>query len=198
MSDQLFTPAQQSQLLTLARESIQHGLHHGGALAVEVEDYDPTIGAPGAAFVTLEKGGQLRGCIGSIEAYRPLVEDVALNAWNAAFRDPRFNALSPSEYEELQIEISILTQPEDMVVESEEDLMQQLVPGKDGLILSDDYHRGLFLPAVWEKLPDVKSFLSHLKQKAGLPQHHWSDTMRCQRFYSFEFCETDDQHSPVK
>jgi hypothetical protein len=151
-----------------------------------------SLTVPGAAFVTLEKQGDLRGCIGSVEAYRPLIEDVAGNAWNAAFTDPRFSPLTPAEFQLLHIEISVLTRPEDMSFDSEEDLKHQLVPGQDGLIIRDGYHRGLFLPAVWDKLPDVDSFLSHLKQKAGLPRGFWSDSISCQRFYSFEF--SDDDH----
>jgi len=189
MTEDLFTRPEQIQLLALARESIQHGLSHGCALDVDVNHADPVISAFGAAFVTLEKRGALRGCIGSVEAYRPLTEDVAENAWNAAFRDPRFKPLTAIEFEQLHIEISVLTEPEEMHIDSEEDLRQQLVPHKDGLIISDGYQRGLFLPAVWEKLPDVDSFLSQLKQKAGLPQDYWSDAIKCKRFYSFEFCD---------
>lgn len=191
MSEGLFTRAEQKQLLALARTSISYGLEHGQALTVDSRDFDPSLVQPGAAFVTLEKGGDLRGCIGSIKAYRPLVEDVAENAWSAAFRDPRFDPLNLHEFDELEIEISVLTKPEKMNVRSEDELKRQLNPGKDGLIIKDGYHRALFLPAVWDKLPDVDAFLSHLKQKAGLPIDHWSSTMECQSFYSFEFSEQD-------
>ncbi len=187
-----YTHSEQKQLLTLARESIQHGLDNGSALQVNPDDFNPHLTAPGATFVTLEKRGDLRGCIGSIEAYRPLVEDVAQNAWSAAFTDPRFSPLTSSELKHLDIEISVLTQPEDMSFDSEEDLKNQLIPGKDGLIIRDGYHRGLFLPAVWDKLPDANSFLSHLKQKAGLPQSYWSNSISCQRFYSVEFSDKDN------
>ncbi|MBT3253730.1 MAG: AmmeMemoRadiSam system protein A [Candidatus Marinimicrobia bacterium] len=181
----------QLSLLSLARESIQHGLDHGSPVRVNPGIFDAEFNAPGAAFVTLEKQGDLRGCIGSVEAYRPLVEDVAENAWNAAFTDPRFSPVTSTEFHQLHIEISVLTQPEEMAVESEDDLKNQLVPFKDGLIIRDGYHRGLFLPAVWDKLPDVDSFLSHLKQKAGFPQGYWSDSISCQKFYSVEFGDED-------
>jgi len=186
-SESALSLEEQRQLLTLARASIQHGLTHRQALLPKQENFDDHLLENGAAFVTLEKHHELRGCIGSVEAYRPLVEDVAEHAWNAAFADPRFNPLTSNEFIVLQIEISVLTQPEDMNVTSEEDLKQQLVPGRDGLIIRDGFHRGLFLPAVWDKLPDVESFLSHLMQKAGLPTGYWSDTITFQRFYSFEF-----------
>ncbi|MBC8376655.1 MAG: AmmeMemoRadiSam system protein A [FCB group bacterium] len=187
-----FNQAEQRQLLVLARESIQHGLNHGSPLRTNPDNFDPDLNAPGAAFVTLEKQGALRGCIGSVEAYRSLVEDVAENAWHAAFTDPRFKPLTQTEFQQLHIKISVLTQPMEMIVNSEEELKHQLVPGRDGLIISDGHHRGLFLPAVWDKLPDVDSFLSHLKQKAGFPEGYWSDSISCQKFYSFEFRDEVD------
>ncbi len=183
----LFDPGQQSQLLQLARNSVNHGITHGRAISVVLSDFESELQAPGAAFVTLEKRGQLRGCIGSVEAYRPLVEDVAENAWNAAFRDPRFESVTRTELHQLHFDISVLTRPEPMQFESENDLKHQIVPREDGLILQDGYRRGLFLPAVWEKLPEVEVFLAHLKQKAGLPADHWSETIQIERFHSFEF-----------
>ncbi len=184
-----FTRSEQKQLLALARASIQHGLDYGAPIKVNPDDCSATLASPGAAFVTLEKHHELRGCIGSVEAYRPLLDDVAEHAWNAAFADPRFGPLTSTEFNLIQIKISVLTQPEDMNVTSEEDLKQRLVPGQDGLIIRNGLHRGLFLPAVWDKLPDVESFLSHLMQKTGLPTGYWSDTITFQRFYSFEFSD---------
>jgi len=190
MTEATFTKSEQRQLLALARESIQHGLDHGKSIPVDVASFSLALQEPGAAFVTLEKQGQLRGCIGSVEAYRSLVEDVAEHGWNAAFQDHRFRPLTSTEF--LHLHISVLTQPEAMIIDSEKDLKHQLVPGKDGLIIRDGHHRGLFLPAVWDKLPDVDSFLSHLKQKAGLPRDYWSDSISCQKFHSFEFSEADE------
>ena len=187
----LYSISEQDQLLSLARDSIQHGLDHGQSITIDLDHFSSHLREFGAAFVTLEKHGELRGCIGSVEAYRPLVEDVAEHAWNAAFRDPRFTPLNQNEFKLLQLEISILTVPRDMEFISEQDLIDQIVPGKDGLVLSDGYRRSLFLPAVWEKLPDIESFMSHLKQKAGLSANHWSSTIKFQRFYSFEFSDHD-------
>ncbi len=184
-----YSYAEQGQLLQLARASIQHGLKYGPAIGVNHQDFSKRLCEHGAAFVTLEKHQKLRGCIGSVEAYRPLVDDVAEHGWNAAFKDPRFSPLTPEEFDHLQIEISVLTKAEEMVFHSEQDFIRQIVPGEDGLILEDGYHRSLFLPAVWEKLPDIDSFLSHLKQKAGLRANHWSNTIQFKRFYSFEFSE---------
>ncbi|NQV29343.1 MAG: AmmeMemoRadiSam system protein A [Candidatus Marinimicrobia bacterium] len=186
----LYSSAEQLYLLQLARNSIKHGLEHNEALTPCAADFDDHLKENAAAFVTLEKQGALRGCIGSVEAYRPLIEDVAEHAWNAAFRDPRFSPVSPSEFSQLHIEISVLTAPQTISFKSEKDFRAQVVPRKDGLILQDGHRRSLFLPAVWEKLPDLNSFLSHLKQKAGLPENHWSGTIQFKRFYSFEFSES--------
>lgn len=181
------TEAQEKDLIGLAVSSIRHGLSHGSALPKEDLTRDEELLQPGAAFVTLEKHGMLRGCIGSVEAYKPLAEDVVENAWNAAFRDPRFPQLQLGELEQLELEISILSEATPMHVRDEQDLLAQLVPHRDGLILEDGYHRGLFLPAVWEKLPDPQEFLTQLKLKAGLSSHHWSKNMVVKRFSCHEF-----------
>ena len=191
----IISPDEEKMLLALARASIQYGLKYGGPLEIELANHPLRLTETGAAFVTLEKRGELRGCIGSVKAHRPLVADVAEHAWNAAFRDPRFPPLTELEYDQLSIEISILTQPEEMSFTSEKDLLAQIQPGRDGLIFEDGYRRGLFLPAVWEKIPDVTEFFHHLKQKAGLPVDHWSNSVRVQRFFSHEFSE-DDPSTP--
>ncbi|MDX1698844.1 MAG: AmmeMemoRadiSam system protein A, partial [Thiohalobacterales bacterium] len=164
----LFTDSQQQELLDIARESIQEGLQRGQPLTVEV-DPDSPLASPGASFVTLKLDGQLRGCIGSLEAYRPLIRDVAENAYAAAFQDPRFSPLTYPELDRLDLSLSILTPAERMTFTSQEDLLGQLQPGIDGLILQEDSRRGTFLPSVWESLPQANRFLSHLKLKAGLP-----------------------------
>lgn len=180
---------EQAQLLTLARTSIAHGLSKGHALPVKLADYPDTLTQPRATFVTLERHGQLRGCIGMLEAIRPLVEDVAENAYAAAFRDPRFPPLRDAELADLQLHISILSPAEALSFDSEADLLAQIRPGIDGLILHDHGHRGTFLPSVWEQLPDKTQFLQHLKQKAGLPAHYWSETLLVSRYTTFMFGE---------
>lgn len=174
-------------LLEVAAASVRHGLDTGRPLQLDVSRYSPPLQAPGASFVTLNIGGQLRGCIGMLEPVRPLVEDVAENAFAAAFRDPRFPPVSPAEYDLLEYHISILNRPEPMQFESEADLIRQLRPGVDGLILEDRGHKGTFLPAVWESLPDPADFLRHLKMKAGLPPDYWSDTLKVWRYTVEEF-----------
>ena len=176
-------------LLTTARESIAHGLRTGRPLRVEVTAYDPELQARRATFVTLNKFGELRGCIGHLEAIQPLIADVAENAFNAAFRDPRFQPLRASEFDDLVIHISVLSPPEPMVFTSEADLLRQIRPGIDGLILEDGIYRGTFLPSVWEQLPDPARFLAHLKMKAGLPPNHWSDTLKVYRYTTESFSE---------
>ena len=141
-------------LLVTARDSIAHGLRTGKPLTVDVAAYDPELQVERATFVTLNKFGELRGCIGHLEAIQPLIADVAENAFNAAFRDPRFQPVSASEFDDLEIHISVLSLPEPMVFTSEADLLRQIRPGIDGLILEEGIYRGTFLPSVWEQLPD--------------------------------------------
>nr|WP_297528385.1 AmmeMemoRadiSam system protein A [Thiohalobacter sp.] len=184
-----FDSTRRAELLRLARASILHGLETGRPLAVDPADFDPELAAPGAAFVTLHRQGELRGCIGSLEAHRPLVVDVAENAFAAAFRDPRFPPLAVDEFDDLEIEISVLSPPEPMAFTDEADLLRQIRPGVDGLILEDMGRRGTFLPSVWAQLPRREDFLAHLKLKAGLPPGHWSPTVRVWRYTTESFAE---------
>ena len=171
-------------LLDIAAESIRHGLQHGHPLEVDTTDYSTLLRQKAATFVTLNINHQLRGCIGTLEAYQPLVNDVAEHAYAAAFSDPRFAPVSEAERTQLDIHISILTPVEPMHFSSEQDLVAQLKPGEDGLILESGYHRGTFLPSVWESLSDPQEFLNHLKMKAGLPMSYWSDDIRVSRYHS--------------
>lgn len=170
------------RLLDLAKPSIAHGLNTGKALKIDLSDYPPELTVSRATFVTLQKQGQLRGCIGMLEAVRPMAEDVAENAFSAAFKDCRFPPLEADELDELDIHISILSPAEPIALTSEQDLIDQLRPGIDGLILEEGFKRGTFLPSVWDSLPDPRQFLQHLKQKAGLPPHYWSDSIKISRY----------------
>jgi AmmeMemoRadiSam system protein A len=178
---------EQQLLLKLARRSIQHGLEEHEPLQCWSNEQHPFMNDWLSCFVTLFVKGKLHGCIGTVEPHRPLGEDVCQNAYAAAFRDPRFPPLSSRELKRLTIKISILSAPESFPVDSELDLIQRLRPGVDGLILSDGYHRGLFLPSVWEQLPEPRTFLRQLRRKAGLSQDHWSSTQEFQRFDTYEF-----------
>ena len=181
-TDNALSAADRATLLDVARASIQHGLRHRQALAVNPDDYPETLRPLRATFVTLETGGQLRGCIGALVAYLPLVQDVAVHAYAAAFEDPRFPELRPDELPKLEIFISVLSPPEPMRFSSEEDLLAQVRPGVDGLILQLHQYRATFLPAVWESLPDPDLFLTQLKHKAGLPLDFWSPELRVERY----------------
>lgn len=184
-----FDPAQRRALLTLARQSITHGLDLGCPLPVVPSDYPAGLTAQRAVFVTLRIQGALRGCIGHLEATRSLVLDVAENAFAAAFRDPRFGPLTHPELPRLVIEVSVLTPAQALVFTSEEALLGMIEPGLDGLIFEDGAARGTFLPTVWEDLPDPRDFLRRLKQKAGLPPDHWSDRVRIRRYRTESFSE---------
>ncbi|WP_455202363.1 AmmeMemoRadiSam system protein A, partial [Kaarinaea lacus] len=142
--------ADRQTLHDIAKASIQYTLEQGSNAQFEktlhLDDYSPELQQQRATFVTLNINDQLRGCIGTLEAHQPLVMDVSHNARAAAFQDPRFAPLSRPEFEQLQIHISILGLPEPMTFSSEKDLIQQLQPGIDGLILTTGRHRGTFLP----------------------------------------------------
>jgi len=178
----MLTDTERETLLDIARHSIAYGLQYGQAAPVTVTDYSLALQEIKATFVTLKIHDDLRGCIGTLQAFRPLVEDVSHNAYAAAFHDPRFPRLIAKEYERLHYHISILSTPEPVKFIDEQDLLTQLRPGVDGLVLEDGYYRGTFLPQVWESLPDPKHFLRHLKQKAGLPPDYWSKTIKLQRY----------------
>lgn len=183
----MYNETQRQQLKQIAQASVKNGLTAGKALAININEVELTLRAARATFVTLKIKGKLRGCIGRLHAERPLVEDLAENAYAAAFRDPRFPPLNETEYLLLQYHISVLEEPEDLVVSSEAELIEKLVPGQDGVILSDGRHQGTFLPSVWESLPNPADFIKHLKRKAGLPASSWSDHYRVQRYSVEEF-----------
>jgi AmmeMemoRadiSam system protein B/AmmeMemoRadiSam system protein A len=174
-------------LIAVARRSILHGLDTGEPLPIVAgPGLPPLLAAHGAAFVTLRHGSTLRGCIGSAQASRPLIVDVAHHAFNAAFRDQRFPPLERQELDGLALSVSVLTPPVALRFDSEADLLGQLRPGFDGLIIEDNDRRSLFLPAVWEEVPDPPRFLTLLKLKAGLAADHFSAAFRASRFRSIE------------
>ncbi|RKX47553.1 MAG: AMMECR1 domain-containing protein [Verrucomicrobia bacterium] len=177
----------QNLLLQIARRAIFSELT--GKTTPPLADVPGDLMEERATFVTLELGGRLRGCIGMLEACRPLAEDVAQNARAAAFEDPRFPPVSCKEFELLEIHISVLSPPEELAFSSEADLLAQIRPGVDGLILQEGFRRGTFLPSVWEELPEKEEFLGHLKLKAGLPGVYWSDTLRAFRYTAEYFGE---------
>lgn len=174
-------------LRKLARDAIKYGLMHQAVMPVELETMPESVNQPGASFVTLFLKGGLRGCIGSIEAHRPLAQDVASNAYAAAFRDHRFEPVNELIVDDLTLHIAVLTTPEPIHCQSEQELVAQLRPGCDGVIIEDDTHRATFLPAVWDSLPNPERFVMELKRKAGLRPDYWSETLRCYRYRTERF-----------
>jgi len=166
-------------LLGIAEASIDHGLDHGEPLAVDARDYPVALQAEHATFVTLLDGaGCLRGCVGTLEAQQPVVGDVSMNAYAAAFEDPRFPPLSRHGRAGLTSKLSVLTPPEPMDFDSEADLVSRLEPHVDGLLIEAGRRRGTFLPAVWEQIPDPGAFWLALKHKAGLARGDFPEDLR--------------------
>lgn len=171
-------------LLGTAKESIRYGVDHNRSPSIDPQVYPEQLRAVRASFVTLYLENRLRGCIGTLEAVSPLVKDVSDNAYKSAFSDPRFDPVSESEVDKLGIHLSILSPPVEMVFKSEEDLLAQLQPTIDGIILQEDGRRGTFLPSVWESLPDPSDFVKQLKRKAGLPVDYWSTRIKAFRYFT--------------
>jgi len=174
-------------LLDVAKNSIKHGLKNQCPLPVELNKYSPLLTESGASFVTLNLNHQLRGCIGTLEAFQPLVTDVSKHAYAAAFKDPRFSPLTEDEFKDLEIHISVLTKSTAIEFTDEEDLLRKVRPGVDGLILQEGPHRATFLPSVWEQLSAPEDFLNHLKVKAGLSEHYWSKDIDVSRYQTISF-----------
>lgn len=168
-------------LLTLARGAIEGRTPPTPAAGALAE--------PGATFVTLTRDGKLRGCIGSLEAWRPLAEDVRANARAAAFRDPRFPPLRPDEVADTHVEVSLLGSAEPLAVHTEADAVAQLRPRVDGVIVRSGGHRATFLPQVWDQLPDPHEFLAHLWAKAGLRPGAWGPDVQLWRYQVEEWSE---------
>ena len=179
---QSLTEPLKKTLLQVARRSVEHGLSRGAPLPVDAGDFPPELGRRGAAFVTLKVQGELRGCIGTIRAHRPLVEDVAENAFASAFNDGRFPAIARQELGGLDIHLSILSPLERLDFRSEADLIRQIRPGVDGLLIEEGGHRGTLLPSMWELIGTPEEFLRCLKEKAGLLENDWSPAIKVFRF----------------
>lgn len=187
-------PAQAGQvLLPLARAAIARALGR----AHLADDSAPWLRTPGACFVTLTRQGELRGCIGSLEAHRPLLADVQANALAAAFRDTRFAPLSVHELDDTEVELSLLSAMQDLSFDSEAAALAQLRPGIDGVLLAYGGRRGTFLPQVWEQLPRADAFMAQLKRKAGLPTDFWHKDLRLQRYTVTKWKESELRLAPA-
>ncbi len=165
-------------LLKLARAEIASKLGQPGTASAQWG----WLAEPGATFVTLTRHGELRGCIGTLEAHRPLGVDVRENALAAAFRDPRFMPLSRVEFDDIRVEVSLLSPTEPLEARDEPSAWAALRPNVDGVVFEYGHHRSTFLPQVWEQLPEPAEFLAHLKRKAGLPAEFWAKEVRLSRY----------------
>lgn len=183
------TRGEETQLLVIARESIESGFVTRQPLQPDSGQLSGTLAQPFGSFVTLMQRESLRGCVGSIEPTHPLARSVGIAAFNAAYRDQRFPPLTDAEFGRTRIEISVLSRPVPIDVSSNDELLANLRRDIDGLLLEEPGYRATFLPKVWEKLDDPAEFVSHLKAKAGLPEDYWSDTLRFFRYHTSTFTE---------
>jgi len=180
-------------LLKIARQQITRLLHKDKKLDLQVYLTEKWLLEPGAVFVTLTINCELRGCIGSMEAYRPLLTDLLEHAANSAFKDTRFYPLTLEELDHINIEISVLTPRQEVTYQSATELKHKVRPLIDGVYLSSGRHAATFLPQVWEHLPDFHSFFAHLCQKAGLQpdslikEHPKVEIYQVQKFSEAEY-----------
>lgn len=187
-----FTEAEQKRLIQLARAAIEFGFktgHQPSTSDLQIDNLD-SISAHNPCFVTLEKNQDLRGCIGTLSYdNRRLIDNVVKYAYAAAFEDYRFHPVTTEEWQEISVEISVLSEPESIDVRSEEDLLQKLTPKQDGLILESGSKRATFLPAVWDQLSDKKEFVTQLKRKAGIAIDDWPSNMKCSLYQAVKISE---------
>lgn len=170
-------------IINACKDSIRSGLQLGDFTPLE---YPCVFDEQGASFVTLKINNNLRGCIGSIIAHRPLIRDITHNAHAAAFSDPRFKKLTLDEFDKIQITVSLLSKPKHIEFCTEDELLEKIEPYTDGLIIRDGNYQGVFLPDVWEQLADKKEFLKQLKIKAGLPKNYFSNNLEAFKFQSIK------------
>jgi len=181
-SNNLNFQVHKEQLLSIAKLAVTTVVTQHVSFQPTTQNYPKALQQQRACFVTLNINKKLRGCIGSLTAHQALYLEVAASAEAAAIHDPRFNRISDSELDQLEYHISILSPSSPITFKSEDDLMNQIRPNVDGLILSEGNQRGTFLPSVWESLPDVNDFLKHLKCKVGLSENYWSNSIQMSRY----------------
>jgi AmmeMemoRadiSam system protein A len=174
-------------LLDIADSAIVEGLRGSRPSAPPEHRLPPALRERTGLFVTLEVAGGLNGCIGSIEGEEPIGLAAARHAWSAAFADPRLPVLHQVDYPELTIEVSVLTPLTTLPASSRHELLEALRPDTDGLVIAEGRSRGVFLPAVWEQLPEPEAFLDHLQRKAGMRHGPWPATMQAWRFTATKF-----------
>jgi AmmeMemoRadiSam system protein A len=177
-------------LLQIARTAIYQSLRVA-CIPASVDGHMFWLSRPGATFVTLTQRGELRGCIGSLQACDPLIDDVSNNAISAALHDPRFMPLAADELGKVSVEVSLLSELQALSFRSEADALAQLRPDIDGIVFECGPYRSTFLPQVWESLPRPEQFLAKLKSKARLPEDFWAADIKLSRYTVSKWRETD-------
>ncbi len=185
-------------LLDIAKQALvaavmEHAGRQNGSPPLDdaVLAQNPWLTARTATFVTLRRGNELRGCMGTVEARQPLLADLRHNASAAALHDPRFQPVGPDELTTIEVEVSLLSALEPLSYRNEAEAIAQLRPGEDGVLFEFRDHRSTFLPQVWESLPDPLDFLARLKQKAGLKPNFWHPEIRLYRYTVSKIQESD-------
>lgn len=179
-------------LLNLARESIRNAVYGKNQPDAKLQEQSSALREPGAAFVTITKQGDLRGCIGTLEPYQPLIMDVIEHAAAAALHDFRFPPVGADEIADLELEISVLTRPERITYSSVEDLYRLIHPGRDGVVIREGARRATFLPQVWDQLTELPVFMGHLCRKMGVTADYWKRcTLEISLYQVIEFKEQD-------
>jgi AmmeMemoRadiSam system protein A len=190
------TVAESELLLDIADAAIREGLIGNNPSMPELDGLPSSLAAPMGVFVTLTVDGELNGCIGTVEADEPLARSTARHAWSAAFDDPRLPKLRASDYEKLAIEVSVLSPVQAVESGSREEVMRRLRPGVDGLLLGTRHSRAVFLPSVWEQLPDRSDFVDHLLRKAGLSGGSWPEGVRAWCFTATKLLRRKEADPP--
>lgn len=178
----VLAPADLGVMFAIAESAIIEGLRGRRPSTPSLESLTPSLREPRGVFVTLTVDDELNGCIGSLSGEEPLGQGVARHAWSAAFADPRLPALRWSDWAGLVIEVSVLSPLEEIPARTRREVIEEIRPGVDGVLISAGARRGVFLPAVWEQLPEPEDFLDHLLLKAGMSSRSWPEGMEAWRF----------------
>ncbi len=193
----LLSEADKRQLLALARQALEAAVNRQPLPPVDETTLSAVVMRLGCCFVTLTRQGNLRGCIGALRPAEPLFDDVRHHAVEAALEDYRFSPVTPAEAPHLEIEISVLSEPQLLAYDKPEDLLRLLRPEVDGVVLREGLHRATFLPQVWEHLPDPRQFLGALCEKMGVPSDTWRHTkMGVQTYQVEKFTEAEFRSRP--
>lgn len=196
MSATALRPAEIRRLLDTALDAIEQVLVTGRFTAPEIREGDGALAVPGATFVTLTREGALLGCIGTLTAYRPLLVDVAHHAVAAAFSDPRLPAITPDDFCRMDLEVSVLSTPEPLLVRDRAELVGALERDRDGLIVESRRGRATFLPSVWAQLPEADEFLDALWRKAGWSPGDWPADLQVARYGTVKFGDSPPRSLP--